>query len=61
MKDTKEKTIKPNPLVTSKKHFQQDGKWVTKPTQTKILECECGNKYIKTRNRQTSCLKCLTR
>jgi len=55
----KDKIIKPNPLLISKKHFQENGKWVVKPTRTKILECECGNKYIKTRNGQASCLRCL--
>jgi len=50
--------IKPN-LSVSKKHFQQDGKWVVKTVKTVILTCECGNKYIKTRDEQTVCLRCL--
>ncbi|MFA6536242.1 MAG: hypothetical protein WC250_02215 [Candidatus Paceibacterota bacterium] len=48
-----------NNLSVSKKHFQQDGKWVVKPVKTVILVCSCGNKYIKTRPDQEACLRCL--
>ena len=48
-----------NNLAVSKKHFQQDGKWVVRPVKTVILICTCGNKYIKTRPEQDTCLRCL--
>lgn len=28
---------------------------------SQILECACGNRYIKTRARQNACLKCFLR
>lgn len=31
----------------------------TKHTQSKILDCKCGNKYIKTRPDQETCLYCI--
>jgi len=37
-------------------------KWAARPTQplrTAILICACGAKYIKTRERQTTCVRCL--
>jgi len=41
------------------KTFQKDGKWVENPEETKVLVCACGYKYIKTRDNQTSCIKCM--
>jgi hypothetical protein len=35
------------------------GIWIEKPRQKEILVCECGNKYIKTRDKQTSCVRCI--
>ncbi|MDE2078989.1 MAG: hypothetical protein KGI73_01235 [Patescibacteria group bacterium] len=34
---------------------------VYRPTVSKILVCTCGVKYIKTRARQTTCIKCMVR
>jgi hypothetical protein len=45
-------------LIT-KKTFQQDGKWVERPAKTSILMCSCGNKYIKTRENQIVCVRCI--
>jgi len=42
------------------KNFFKDGKWIDKPEEVVILECECGNKYIKTREEQTICLRCMS-
>ena len=38
----------------------QDGKWIDKPHVTKVAICKCGNKYIKTRDEQRSCLRCMS-
>ncbi len=35
------------------------GVYVYKPLKSKIIECECGNKYIVTRPRQKTCLDCV--
>jgi hypothetical protein len=43
----------------SKKHFQKDGRWVSRPKPTEILICVCGNKYIKTRKNQNTCVRCI--
>jgi hypothetical protein len=43
------------------KTFQQDGRWIEKKTKTAILICACGTRYIKTRPRQASCLRCMFR
>ncbi len=48
-----------SPLIVSKKHFQKDGKWIVKPSTTVVLICTCGNKYIATRPKQTTCIKCI--
>ena len=42
------------------KTYQKDGHWVEKPNKTQILTCTCGNKYIKTRDRQAKCLRCIS-
>jgi len=50
--------MKPN-LTTSTRTFQKNGKWVEKKHVTEVLVCACGYKYIKTRDPQTTCLKCM--
>ncbi len=50
--------LKPN-LKVSKKNFQKNGKWITKPFQTNVIKCLCGNKYIATRKNQVSCVRCI--
>jgi len=37
------------------------GKWVERPRRTETLVCECGNRYIKTRLKQTECINCITK
>jgi hypothetical protein len=49
-------TIKP----ISTRTFQKDGKWVEKTHKTVVVVCACGNKYIKTRDKQTKCLRCIS-
>ncbi len=49
-----------SPLREPRKTFQQDGHWIEKPHKTAILLCECGNRYLKTRRVQPSCLRCLS-
>jgi len=41
------------------KTFQRHGKWIEKPFLTHVPVCACGNKYIKTREKQTQCIKCI--
>jgi len=43
------------------KTFNTGMGWIEKKTQTQILVCECGNKYIKTRPKQPVCLRCVSR
>lgn len=43
------------------KNFMKNGKWIDNPNTVQIVKCECGNKYIKTRDGQTSCLSCLAK
>ena len=38
----------------------KDGKWIDNPNEPVVLVCECGNKYIKTRDKQEVCLRCLS-
>lgn len=48
--------------VASKRTFQVNGKWVEKPLRTEILVCSnCGLKYIKSRDIQTTCVRCIAR
>jgi hypothetical protein len=49
-----------SPLREPRKTFQQDGHWIEKPNKTAILVCECGNRYLKTRRNQLSCLRCVS-
>lgn len=37
------------------------GLWTPKKTISQIFVCECGNKYLKTRPRQTKCVRCINR
>lgn len=48
--------------ITPKK-FQKRGPgiWVEKPRRCEILTCLCGNKYLKTREGQAVCIKCINK
>lgn len=48
---------KTTPVVLIKKP-SQIGKWVAKKTISKIVTCDCGNKYIATRKDQIGCMAC---
>ena len=41
------------------KTYQKNGRWVEKPSTTVVSICICKNKYIKTREKQTHCLRCI--
>lgn len=41
------------------KNFMKDGKWTDNPNPPAVVLCPCGNKYIKTRVGQETCLLCL--
>lgn len=41
------------------KTFFKDGKWTDTPREVLVRVCRCGNKYIKTREGQLECLRCL--
>ncbi|GEM_PF-1788230 len=41
------------------KTYQKNGRWVEKPSTTVVSLCICKNKYIKTRENQTQCLRCI--
>lgn len=43
------------------KFVRKMGQWVEKPRRMEILTCSCGNKYIKTRDHQKVCVKCLNK
>lgn len=45
----------------SKKNYFNEGKWVEKPRRSEILVCSCGNKYIKTRPGQKTCVTCIVK
>jgi hypothetical protein len=51
--------MKSKQLTVSRNTYQLAGKWVKKPSRTQVVNCECGNKYIKTRDNQKACLKCV--
>ena len=40
------------------KNFFKDGKWTENTKAPVIKVCDCGAKYIKTREGQKSCLQC---
>ena len=41
------------------KPIQRKTFWVPKPRKSEIVLCACGNKYIKTRPGQTTCVRCI--
>lgn len=43
------------------KNFMQNGKWIDNPNAPAVVLCSCGNKYIKTREKQGVCLRCLSK
>ncbi len=43
------------------KNFMKDGRWIDKPNKSAILLCTCGNKYIKTREEQAMCVRCISK
>ncbi|OHA18103.1 MAG: hypothetical protein A3H57_03675 [Candidatus Taylorbacteria bacterium RIFCSPLOWO2_02_FULL_43_11] len=48
--------------VYSKRTFQQNGKWVERPNKSEILVCaNCGSKYIKSRDLQVVCVRCISK
>lgn len=51
---------KPKIQNNKPKIVRKMGQWVEKPRRMEILTCSCGNKYIKTRDRQTVCLRCIS-
>jgi len=55
------KTQTRTPLQAPTKTFQQEGKWIEKPHKTAILICTCGNRYLKTRLNQGTCIPCMHR
>ena len=50
-----------NITIPMSKNFFQDGKWIDKPTAVAVVVCACGSKYIKTRDEQGVCLRCLAK
>lgn len=42
------------------KTFQKDGHWIENPNKPVVLLCACGNRYLKTRNGQVKCLRCIS-
>ena len=47
-----------SPTTETKKPIQR-GKFIYKPIISVITVCGCGNKYVSTRLKQTTCLTCL--
>lgn len=47
------------PVKAPVKRSHTYGKQPYKPTISTILVCECGGKYIKTREGQTMCVPCM--
>ncbi|MFA7309512.1 MAG: hypothetical protein WC050_01270 [Candidatus Paceibacterota bacterium] len=41
------------------KSTRKNGRWVEKPLASKVSLCACGNKYVKTRENQRKCIKCI--
>lgn len=46
---------------TEKKKANTWGHWTAAPRRTTTLVCRCGERYIKTRPGQTTCLACRRR
>jgi len=42
------------------KNFMQDGKWIDNPNKVAVSVCKCKSKYVKTRDGQTACLRCMS-
>lgn len=53
------KTDKDEDLEIEEPKRATPGVYVYKPLKSKIVECDCGNKYIVTRPRQKTCLDCV--
>lgn len=61
MKEKPIKTSSRTPLQAPTKTYQSEGKWIEKPHKTNILVCTCGNRYLKTRSQQHTCIPCMHR
>ena len=48
------------PLRGPGKTFQYNGHWIENPHKPVVLVFACGNRYLKTRDGQTKCLRCLS-
>lgn len=48
--------IPKNPII---KNTRKNGRWVERPLASKVSICACGNKYVKTREHQTTCIRCI--
>jgi len=46
-------------LTVIRKTFMEGGRWIERTKKTPIFICECGNRYLKTRNAQRKCLTCI--
>ncbi|MEX0931834.1 MAG: hypothetical protein WDZ88_03740 [Candidatus Paceibacterota bacterium] len=56
---TKKTTTKANVKSSASRNASNYGKYVFKKTKSEILECPCGDKYLKTREGQETCIRCL--
>ena len=43
------------------KTFYKNGKWIDNLNAVAVIVCACSNKYIKTRQGQTTCLRCIAK
>lgn len=41
------------------KTYYHGGKWIDSPKELIVSVCHCSNKYIKTREAQIECLRCI--
>ncbi len=46
-------------LTVIRKTFMEGGRWIERVKKTPIFLCECGNRYLKTRQAQRKCLTCI--
>ncbi len=51
------KKVEKKPIPNKNKN--QPGKWIDYARRAEIVVCSCGNKYIKTRDRQKVCIRCI--
>ncbi len=58
-KKKQKKTPAPKAALKIEAKKPTPGVYVYKPLKSKIVECDCGNKYIATRPRQKTCLDCV--